>query len=252
MKTTSSYEITLVNLSPRQWRAFLIEHSHLPGSQPNLELAQAFAHIGTLMDFKKYVDLSSDEAPADSPQEFLVLCGLLGLGNYLGKYHDGGLLRIVQEKANDSRPRVREAVVRALKAIGRKNVGRLLKYAQKWMKGSFYEQRAVVAALCEPEFLKYKEPAVTILELLDWVTATLIQHDDESDEAGYQALQHTLESCWSTVVADYPVKGKPVMERWMKEKHPIVDRVMRAALQKEPLLAAQPEWCKRWNEELLG
>ncbi|MDZ7680449.1 MAG: hypothetical protein U5J63_01760 [Fodinibius sp.] len=225
-----------------------MEHSHLPGPRANIELAQAFAHIGTLMDFKKYIHLEVEEAPENSPEVFLVFCGLLGLGDYLGKYHDGGLVKELKQKANDERWQVREAVVMALQTIGRKNVLRLLKYAQKWAEGSFFEQRASVAGLCDPDLLQTRKVALAALELLDWVTANLVKHDEEMETAGYLALRKSLSYCWSIAVVAHPDKGKPMMERWIKEQHSIVRSVMRENIQKQQLQEAEPEWSNRWLE----
>jgi hypothetical protein len=250
LKKAGSYEVELVNVSPRQWQKFLVEHSQLPGPSANIELARAFARVGTLMDFKKYIGLDAEEAPENSPEVFLVFCGLLGLGEYLGKYHDGGLLNKLKLKANDERRQVREAVVMALQAIGRKNTSRLLDYAQEWAEGSFYEQRAAVAGLCDPDILKTRQAVQAAFELLDWVTANLVQHDDEKELPGYQELCDTLGYSWSIAVAAYPQKGKLMIERWIKESHDVVRSVMRENIQQDRLKKAETDWCNRWLQRL--
>lgn len=246
-----SYEVELVNISPKQWDLFLKEHSNLPGPRVNLELAKAFARIGTLMDFKKYMQLGLEEAPQNTPDEFLVFCGVLGYGQYLSKYHDRGLLKQLKSKANDPRWRIREAVAMALQSIGRKNISRLVEYANDWANGTYMEQRAAIAALCEPELLSNREISLKALELLDWVTASMLEKDEQQDE-GYDVLQKGLSYCWSVAVAALPEKGKPMMERWMKEKHPEVNKIMRENLKKRQLSNLDPEWTDKWLQEVSG
>lgn len=249
MNKIGSYEIELVNISPRQWDAFLKEHSNLPGPRVNLKLSRAFARTGTLMDFKKYIRLGPKEAPENTPEEFLTFCGVLGYGQYLSKYHDGGLMMQLRERANDPRGRIREAVVMALRMIGKKKIQRLLDYADNWVNGSFLDQRVAIVALCEPDFLNNREVTLAVLELLDWVTATMIENDDQQDE-GYEILKEALSYCWSVAVAALPEKGKPMMERWMKERHPVITVIMKENLQKERLIIMDHDWAKAWLKEL--
>lgn len=252
MSKIGSYEIELVNLSPRQWNAFLMEHSNLPGPRANIELAKAFARIGTLMDFKKQIQLGPQEAAENTPREFLCLSGVLGYGQYLAKHHDGGLLRELRQRANDPRPRIREAVVIALQTIGQAKMDRLLRYAKSWVEGTFFEQRAAIAAVCTPDFMKSKEVCLATLEMLDWVTATMVRNDDERRDRGYQALQKTLSSAWSVAVAALPEKGKSMMERWIKERHPVVSKIMSENLKGKRLSAVAPDWTTYWLQEISG
>lgn len=246
MSKIGSYEIELINLSPRKWNAFLREHSNLPGPRANIELAKAFAHIGTLMDFKKMIRLGPDEAAENTPEEFLAYCGVLGYGQYLAKHHDTGLLNQLRERANDPRWRIREAVAMALQSVGKKNMLRLLKYTKLWADGSYLEQRAAIVGLCEPELLQTRKVCISVLDLLDWITATIVENDDEHVDRGFQVLEQGLSYCWSVAVAAFPEKGKPMMERWMKENHPIIRKIMRENLKKKRLSTLDPEWVAYW------
>lgn len=241
MNKIGTYEVELVNISPKQWDSFLREHSNLPGSQANLELAKAFARVGTLMDFKKYIRLDYEQAPENTPDEFLTFCGVVGYGQYLSKYHDGGLVMQLRESANDPRWRIREAVVLALQIIGEKNIARLTGYSKSWIEGTYLEQRAVIVAICDPDLLTDREVCLIALELLDWATATMVEYDDQQSE-GYQILQEALNYCWSVTVAALPEKGKPMMERWIRENHPVVNKIIRENLKKDRLLSKEPEW----------
>lgn len=245
MNKIGTYEVELVNISPKQWDNFLREHSNLPGARANRELARAFARTGTLMDFKKYIHLDPDKAPENTPDEFLTYCGVMGFGQYLSKYHDGGLLILLKERANDPRWRIREAVVLALQIVGQKKISRLIAYAKSWIEGTFPEQRAAVAAMCDSDLLSNRETCLAALELLDWATATMIEYDDRQNEGEYQELQEALNFCWSVAVAASPEKGKPMMERWFKENHPVVNKIMKNNLEKDQLKNTDSEWVKR-------
>lgn len=249
MNKIGSYEIELVNISPKQWDDFLKEHSNLPGSGANLELANAFARIGTLMDFKKYIQLDAEEAPANTPDEFLAFCGVLGYGHYLSKYHDSGLMLQLKERANDPRQRIREGVVRALQTIGGEKVSRFTAYVKSWIEGTFLEQRAAVAAVCGMDLLINEETALLALELLDWATATMVEKDDQQNE-GYKELQKALSDYWSRAVTALPAKGKPMVERWIKEDHPVVNKIMRENLKKQWLIDIEPEWAENWLQKI--
>lgn len=245
MSKRESYERKLVNMTPRQWETYLKEHSNLPGPKPNLELAQAFARIGTLMDFKKFIKLDYRKAPENTPASFLTICGLLGLGRYLAKYHDARLLQMLKKRANDPRQRIREAVILALHVIGKKKITRLLKYAKMWVEGSYFEQRAAITALCKPDLLTERNVCLETLDLLDWVTASMMEDNTEADE-GFLALKEALSYCWSVAVVALPEKGKPMMERWIKEDHPIINNIMRENLKKKRLNLIEPQWTQQW------
>lgn len=249
MNKRESYERMLVHLSPRQWDAFLKEHSNLPGPTPNLELAKAFARIGTLMDFKKYIQYDYREAPENTPAEFLTFCGILGLGRYLAKYHDAGLFQMLKKRANDPRQRIREGVTIALQTIGRKRINRLLKYAKMLTEGTYLEQRAAITALCHPDLLTDRKICLEVFDLLDWVTASMTEDEAKEDE-GFELLKEALSYCWSIAVAALPEKGKSMMERWIKENHPVVKNIMRKNLEKKRLSLLEPEWTKQWVQNI--
>lgn len=249
MNKTGSYKAELVNLSPKKWDDYLKKHSGLPGPRGNIELAMAFAQTATLMDFKKYIRLSPDEAPENTPEVFLVFCGVLGVGEYLSHDHDGGLVKKLKSLANDPRWRVRESVAMALQAIGRNDINRLLSYCQSWIKGSLLDQRAVIAGLCEPELLQDPEVVEQVFEMLDLATASMIASEEDKTE-DYEVLRKGLSYCWSVAAVAFPQKGKTKIERWIKEGHPVINRIMRENLKKNRLRKVDPDWVEDWLEKL--
>lgn len=249
MQEGENYDLKLLNISPRQWELYLKKHSFLPGSEANIELAKAFARVGTLMDFKKFIELDHEVARENTPDEFLVLCGVLGLGQYLSDYHDSGLLRKLRKRANDPRRRIRDSVVLALRTIGKKQVFRLLKYSKMWIRGTFLEQRSVVAAFSEPDLLTDQNVCIEVIELLDWSTASMLENE-KSDKEEFKMLEAALSDCWSVIARILPEKGKPRMERWIREDHPVIKQMMRDSLRKKDLSEYEPEWTREWLQKI--
>ncbi len=240
MNQIEHYDKTLINISPKEWPAFLQAHAYLPDNSINIELAEAFAETATLMDFKRYIGMDHHQAPENSTEEFLTFCSVLGYGVYLSRYFDSGLLSELRARASDPRKHIREAVVRALKYIGRKNMQQLLNYLDNWIDGSPLEQKAAIETLRNPIFLKKQEAALTLLDLLDWATASITE--EKAWNKDYELLQKELEHAWSMAVTALPAKGKKMMERWLKVDKPVVRSVMHKNLEQQMLKKAEPEW----------
>lgn len=250
MQQEANYDLKLLNISPRQWELYLKKHSHLPGSKANLELAKAFARVGTLMDFKKFIRLDHRAAPENTPDEFLTFCGVLGLGQYLSDYHDSELLRKLRTRASDPRSRIRDGVVIALRTIGEKQVLRLLKYAKVWIRGTLSEQKAVVATFSEPDLLANRNVCIEVIELLDWATASLLEDEESYKKEEFEMLEKALSDSWSIVARALPEKGKPHIERWIKEDHPAIKQMMKESLCKKDLSEFEPDWAREWLQKI--
>lgn len=135
------------------WEAYLREHSGLPGPRANLELAQAAADLGDLPRFERL---------AASDDEFLACCGAIGMGRLAAEGHLDLLPRL-RRTAADPRWRVREGVVMGLQRLGDADMPRLLTEMERWADGEPLEQRAAVAALCEPRLLGTPEHVRRVL-----------------------------------------------------------------------------------------
>lgn len=249
MQEGVNYDQKLLNISPRQWEVYLKRHSHLPGPRANLELAKAFSRIGTLMDFKKFIELDHKRAQEDTPDEFLAFCGVLGFGQYLSDYHDSRLLNKLKIKANDPRPRIRDGVVMALRTIGQSQISRLLQYSKIWVRGTFLEQRAVVETFSDPDILSQQNVGLEVIELLDWATASMLEDNDRHKEE-FKILENALSNSWSILVQAMPEKGKARMERWFKEDHPVIKQIMSDSLHKENLSECEPDWTRHWLQKI--
>jgi hypothetical protein len=200
------------------WEPYLIAESRLPGPRANLELAQAAALEG---DPERLAHLR------DSNDEFLVMCGVMGLDDF-------GELR---RWSNDPRWRVREAVAMAVQRIGGPAA---VGHMRDWARGTRLEQRASVAALCEPPLLRDEAIADAALEILDEVTASLA-----ADRGDDKALRKALSYGWSVAVAARPDPGRALMERWIADGDAGTRRIMRENLRKARLVRLDGEWVER-------
>jgi hypothetical protein len=62
---------------------FLLRGWGLPGPRGNLELAQVVADLSNQELSERYLGHDGDQAPTNSPYEFLAFCGVVGLGRLL-------------------------------------------------------------------------------------------------------------------------------------------------------------------------
>ena len=225
MTKVEQYRTRLQTLD--DWDAYLLQESGLPGPRGNIEMAQAVADEGNLQLFRRYIAYTADEAPANSPHEFLAFCGIVGLGRLLaeGDGH-GEFLRILRRFASDPRWRLREAVAMALQRLGEADMERLLVEMQEWARGTPLEQRAAAAALCEPRLLKQEVHARAVLQILDQITASIELSEDRSSQA-FRILRKGLGYCWSVAVVALPAEGKVLMEKWMVRPDKDVRWIMR-------------------------
>ena len=241
--TTEAYRQQLSALP--SWEQFLLNESGLPGPRANLELVQAVADAGTLDLFQRYVSYTPDRASTNSPEVFLVVCGVVGLGRLLA---EGDLDQrvVLRACANDPRWRVREAVAMALQRWGDADMLALLKEMNEWAKGTLLERRAAAAAVCEPRLLKKPQHAKRVLKLLDSITVSIVREPDRRAE-DFKTLRQALGYCWSVAVAALPIEGKPAMEKWLVNLDADVAWIMRENLKKDRLKRMDANWVRDWE-----
>ncbi len=228
---------------------FLRQHSGLPGPRGNLELVQAAADVGEESDFREWIVSGSGDAPTD---EFLVVCGLVGLGR-LAAEGRSAIIDELRTYAADPRWRVREGVAMALQRVGDADMGRLLAITVDWIDDRPYVQRAAVAAIAEPRLLKDGSAASTAVDVVDRVTeefAVQALEDRRSDE--FRTLRQALAYCWSVIVVAAPERGKSRMEYWAQSADPDVRWVIRENLKKTRLLRLDPAWVNSLRSRLTG
>jgi hypothetical protein len=230
------------------WDAFLRRESGLPGPRANLELVQAVAEEGDAARFQRYLAFGPEQAPVNSPQAFLAVCGVVGLGRLLAEGHHE-FLATLRRCAADPRWRIREGVAMALQRLGDVDMAVLLQVAEEWSQGDLLEQRAAAAAVCEPRLLGQPEHVGRVLQLLDGITASLTQVvDRRSDD--FRVLRQALGYCWSVAVAAWPEKGRAMMEHWLASSDRDVRWVMRENLRKNRLQRLDAAWVERCKAQL--
>jgi hypothetical protein len=244
---TETYRHTLRTLT--EWDAFLMMESGLPGPRGNLELMQAVADEGTLDLFQRYLAYTPDRASTNSPEGFLAMCGVVGLGRLLAE-GDLDQLAVLRECANDPRWRVREAVAMALQRWGDADMSALLKAMSEWAKGTLLEQRAAVAAVCEPRLLRDPKHAKRVLRLLDAITTSIVRETDRRAE-DFKTLRQALGYCWSVAVVASPIDGKPALEKWLVNPDADVAWIMRENLKKNRLQRMDAKWVKEWDSAVV-
>ena len=125
----------------------------------------------------------------------------------------------------------------------------LLAEMETWSLGSYLEQRAAAAALCEPALLRVTAVVERVLGILDAITERVERATERRNEE-FQALRKGLAYCWSVAVAALPESGKPMMERWFASQDRDVRWIMRQNLGKQRLLRVAPHWAAAWQEKL--
>ncbi|HEY3345075.1 MAG TPA: hypothetical protein VGJ97_09125 [Anaerolineaceae bacterium] len=213
------------------WDDYLLAESHLPGPRGNLELLQAVVEEGEPDRLMRYAARDAEQAPTNTPGEFLAACGTAGLGRLLAE-GQCEYLPTLRSLASDSRWRVREAVAMALQRWGDTDLSAMTNEAEVWAQGSLLEQRAMVAGLCEPRLLKSPVQARRVLALLDQTTHGILQNPSRKTEE-FRILRQALAYAWSVAVAALPDEGKPVMQVWLACPDPDVAWVMKENLKKK-------------------
>lgn len=248
MTRVDDYRKTLAALD--DWEPYLLRESGLPGPRGNLELAAAVAELGSADQFARWLTLSPEEAPVNSPQEFLVFCGVRGQGRLLVEGDDAALATL-HRFASDPRWRTREAVAMALQRWGDDDMDGLLAAMSDWSRGAFLEQRAAAAALCEPRLLVDPRHASAVLGILDAITTAIIDGEDRKNP-DFRVLRQALGYCWSVAVAALPEQGMTAMERWCACDDRDVRWIMREDLRKKRLRRMDDPWTARQLQVVSG
>ena len=140
------YRAVLRTLDEQEWPGYLTDHSGLPGPRGNIELGQAVADEASPACL---------DALIATDDEYLVFCGVMGLGRLLAERQAGTLVQRLRSHAGDPRWRVREAVAMALQRLGDRDLPRLMGLAVEWAADENpLVQRAAAAGLCEPRLLR--------------------------------------------------------------------------------------------------
>jgi hypothetical protein len=218
------------------WIPFLRKESGLPGPRGNLELAYAVAEEGNRKQFEQFLSFQAEE---NTPEVFLVFCGVVGLGKLAP--NEPELFNRLCEYASDLHWRIREAVATGLQLAGDQNMTLLLKEMQTWSKGNWYEKRAAAATLAEPRLLKNPKHAKKVLQLLNEITKSMEKADSSKDES-FKVLRQGMAYCWSVAVAALPETVKPMMEKWLDSEDKDILWIMKENLKKNRFRKMDAAW----------
>src|SRR6266498_3336520 len=242
MSKIDDYRQTLKKLD--DWIPFLRKESGLPGPRGNLELAYAVAEEGNEKQFKQFLSFQAEE---NTPEVFLVFCGVVGLGNLAA--NDPTLFDRLREYAADPRWRILEAVATGLQLVGDQDMDLLLKEMQAWSQGNWYEKRAAAAALAEPRLLRKPKHVKQVLQVLDKITASMENANHPTDEA-FKILRQGMGYCWSVAVAAQSEIGKPIIEKWLNSQNKEIRWILKENLKKNRLIKMDANWVKACNARL--
>ncbi|WP_040948779.1 hypothetical protein [Gorillibacterium massiliense] len=223
-----------------EWDEFLRQQSGLPGPRANLELMYAAAEEGDEERFLGFLGYEENHPDGNSPDVFVLMCGIVGLGK-LAAQDDRSYLKRLRAFAKDERWRVREGVSMALQLYGKSDIHGMLTEMNDWATGSLLERRAVVAALCEPALLKDRSAAERTVRLLDAITSSLVDEGNRRTEE-LRVLRQTLGYGWSVAIAACPVPGKELFFHWLTSSDPDIRWLVKENLSKSRLKKMDAEW----------
>jgi hypothetical protein len=229
-------------------REFLLSRSGLPGPRANLELATAFANVvlrcvttesvdpGTLLSLcQSLCSIPPSLAPTGDPKEFLVFCGVCGLGS-LGTKEEYGdsATNTLREMADDDRWRTREAVAIAVQRLMGARPRQTLSTLSRWIEEDDpFLARAVVAGIAEPRLLVDGGVARSALKLHEKAFEHFVRFDRKSE--GFRVLRKALSYSLSVVVAAQPKEGFSYMISLASSSRPDVKAIVGENLAKKRL-----------------
>jgi hypothetical protein len=230
---------------------YLLSHSDLPGRRANLELATAFGDVvesyanqERLWELvETLVAISADEAPVNTPGEFLPFCGAIGIGavGSVASTHFVEALDTLQALANDSRWRMREAVCFGLQRMLARCIHDTLAALEGWIvDGSLLELRAAAATVAEPTLLEDAGTARAALRLHKAILARLPGIPNRKSEA-FKILRKGLGYTLSVVVQALPNEGFEFLAGLVASQDPDVRWIVKQNLKKKRLVKQFPD-----------
>ncbi len=232
------------------WRGYILAHSGLPGPRGNLELlAAAASWVEPSLGFE-LAALPLEQAPGNAPEVLLVMSGVVVLAR-LALAGDERPWDVWARLAADPRWRVREAVAMALQHVGDGDWPLLAERVRPWWHASPWQQRALVAGLCEPRLLTEPERVVYTFDALEAATVDLARQPDRRDE-GVRVLRQALGYAWSVAMVAQPEEGWRRLEAWARSPDADVRWVVRENLGKARLTRLDAARVARWRAILSG
>lgn len=231
---------------------YLILNSNLPSPRANLELAKAFVEVAEDNSKEvleklwglclKLTNVSSDEAPVNSPKEFLPFCGAYALGaisSVSPTFFDKALSRL-QELAIDPRWRIREAVAMGIQKLLAKQSQNTLKELEGWIENNrWLAMRAVAAGVADPALLKDNQTAQRALELHRRIFAKILTATERKSYE-FKTMKKGLGYTLSVVICAIPKEGFEFMRQLTDSQDADILWIIKENLKKNRLIKNFP------------
>jgi hypothetical protein len=176
--------------------------------------------------------LSAAEAPGATALEFLPVCGLHALGARAAADESvrPRFLAELHKHADDTRFRLREAVVRALARVGGGAGDALVRQVSSWMDGYFHAA-AVVHALASELWLANLHDPDAVISRFD-EASLLIQTAPRAAARwpGHKELVVALEGSIPGIALRFGVPVFDMLVRWIGMPHPVLRDVIARTL----------------------
>jgi len=219
----------------------LIQNSKLPGKRANLELLYTFANSATDQEVElcykyKYSDLNN------TPEEFIVMCGVLGYC-VLNKSNPQNALDRIEEYAISSSWRVREAVAMGIQELALNDSKVLIETLDQWSMGNEKVKRAIIAGLCEPKVLKNKYILENTFRYLRQFTDELSLCSVKLTEE-QKILRKALGYAWSVAIVENESIGTSLFETLINNDNKNIRWIVKNNLKKKRLEKMNADWVK--------
>ncbi|HEY46393.1 MAG TPA: hypothetical protein G4O14_06380 [Anaerolineae bacterium] len=226
---------------------YLLSNSNLPGPRANLELADAFPDaLGKIAQKEshkcwalcmKMLELTVEEAPVNTPEEFVPFCGAVGIGS-MGSvqpsFFDQAIVTL-RRLAKDSRWRMREAVRMGLQRLAEARARDTLMALESWIdEGDWLEMRAIAATVAMPSLLENEEQAAWALSLHRKIFDRVLETQDRKSEQ-FRVMRKALGYTLSVVVSALPREGFEFMTQLIEPQDKDVKWILRENLKKKRL-----------------
>ncbi len=225
----------------------LYNNSGLPGPRANLTLLYKFAYDCSNEEIAECFKYDNEDI-SNSPEEFVLMCGIVAYcvsktreikmaASHLRKY------------ASHKSWRVREALAIGFQEIAVVNMEEVVEELIRWLDGNAYEQRAVVATLCEPKLLKEYNNMPKILHILVELILSYNKISEKLTEA-QGTLKKALAYGLSVAIVHAPEEGKIIFEKLSLEENKHIHWILKNNLKKKRLSKMDEEWVKAMSVKL--
>lgn len=232
---------------------YLISNSNLPSPRANLELAEAFTEVAEDYSMKhaeklwdlclKFIDVSPDEAPVNSPRVLLPFCGscaIGAIGSVSPAFFEEALSHL-RELANDPRWRIREAVAIGIQKLLAKQSRNTLKELEGWIKDNkWLIMRAVAAGVAEPALLRNEQIARGALEMHKGIFAKILATGERKSNE-FRKLKQGLGYSLSVVICAIPEEGFELMRQLVDSQDTDILWIIKENLKKNRLIRNFPD-----------